>query len=57
MSGWRANPLLPDGLQYEGTVWGDTPQQLYGETGAQSTILHALDAALGITHEAGWCDS
>jgi indoleamine 2,3-dioxygenase len=28
------------------------PQQLYGETGAQSPILHALDAALGIRHEA-----
>ena len=30
------------------------PQQLYGETGAQSPILHALDAVLGIEHEAGW---
>lgn len=28
------------------------PQQLYGETGAQSAILHSLDAALGIQHDA-----
>lgn len=27
------------------------PQQLYGETGAQSAVLHALDAALGIRHD------
>jgi hypothetical protein len=27
-------------------------QQLYGETGAQSAILHSLDAALGIQHDA-----
>ncbi len=28
-----------------------TCSQLYGETGAQSSILHAFDAALGIEHE------
>lgn len=54
MSGWRGNPALPDGLIYEGQH-GGAPQQLYGETGAQSSILHALDAALGIQHdECSW---
>ncbi|KAF6259979.1 hypothetical protein COO60DRAFT_937829 [Scenedesmus sp. NREL 46B-D3] len=53
MSGWRNNDALPQGLVYEG-LWGSQPQQLYGETGAQSTVVHALDAALGIQHKQGW---
>uniref|UniRef100_A0A383VPZ4 Indoleamine 2,3-dioxygenase n=1 Tax=Tetradesmus obliquus TaxID=3088 RepID=A0A383VPZ4_TETOB len=53
MSGWRNNEALPQGLVYEG-LWGNQPQQLYGETGAQSTVVHALDAALGIQHTKGW---
>ncbi|MEW5320505.1 MAG: hypothetical protein WDW38_011573 [Sanguina aurantia] len=52
MSGWRNNPLLPNGLIYEGV--SDTPMQLYGETGAQSSIVAAFDAALGITHDSVW---
>lgn len=50
MSGWRGNPALPDGLVYEGQFGGQA-QQLYGETGAQSSIVPALDAALGIQHD------
>ncbi|GLC73238.1 hypothetical protein PLESTF_001350500 [Pleodorina starrii] len=49
MSGWRNNPNLPQGLIYEGV--SPEPVQLYGETGAQSSILHAFDAALGVQHE------
>jgi indoleamine 2,3-dioxygenase len=52
-SGWRNNPALPDGLVYAG-LWGNQPQQLYGETGAQSTIVPAFDAVLGIQHQKGW---
>jgi indoleamine 2,3-dioxygenase len=52
-AGWRNNDVLPQGLIYEG-LWGNQPQQLYGETGAQSTVVHALDAALGIKHKQGW---
>lgn len=52
-SGWRNNPALPDGLVYGG-MWGGEPQQLYGETGAQSTIVPAFDAVLGIKHQKGW---
>ncbi|MUL67907.1 hypothetical protein BOO86_25775 [Mycobacterium sp. CBMA 234] len=47
--GWKNNPALPDGLIYEGT-FGGAPQQFAGETGAQSTIIPALDAALGVCH-------
>lgn len=52
MSGWRGNDALPAGLVYAG-VW-EAPVQLYGETGAQSGILAAFDAALGVEQQAGW---
>lgn len=49
--GWKNNPALPEGLRYEGVAaYGGQPQQFRGETGAQSSIIPALDAALGITH-------
>jgi indoleamine 2,3-dioxygenase len=50
--GWKNHPALPQGVTYEGVeAYGGTPQQFRGETGAQSSIIPALDAALGITHE------
>ena len=52
MFGWRDNPMLPEGLIYTGVeAWGDRPVQFRGETGAQSSIVPALDAFLGISHE------
>ena len=55
MSGWRSNPLLPDGLLYEGVGdEGATAMYIYGETGAQSSILSTIDAMLGVTHKEGW---
>jgi indoleamine 2,3-dioxygenase len=52
MFGWKGNPALPDGVIYQGvSALGGRPQQLAGETGAQSTIIPALDAALGISHQ------
>ncbi len=49
--GWKNNPALPEGLVYEGVAaYGGQPQQFRGETGAQSGIIPAVDAALGITH-------
>jgi indoleamine 2,3-dioxygenase len=49
--GWKDHPLLPDGVVYEGvTALGGRPQRFRGETGAQSGIVPALDAALGVTH-------
>lgn len=49
--GWKNNPALPDGLIYEGVAaLHGVPIQLRGETGAQSSIVPALDAGLGIRH-------
>ncbi len=49
--GWKNHPALPEGVLYEGVeAYGGAPQQFRGETGAQSAIIPALDAALGITH-------
>lgn len=48
--GWKNNPALPNGLIYIG-VDDNKPQFFRGETGAQSTIIPAIDAVLGITHE------
>jgi indoleamine 2,3-dioxygenase len=52
MFGWRNNPALPAGMVYEGVAeYGGRPMQFYGETGAQSTVIPSIDAALGISHE------
>ena len=52
LHGWANHPALPEGLIYEGVeAYGDRPQQFRGETGAQSSLVPTLDAALGITHQ------
>jgi indoleamine 2,3-dioxygenase len=49
--GWKNSPSLPNGIAYEGVgSYAGQPQQLRGETGAQSSIVPCLDAGLGITH-------
>jgi indoleamine 2,3-dioxygenase len=49
--GWANQPSLPSGVVYEGVAeYAGKPQYLRGETGAQSSIIPALDAALGVTH-------
>jgi indoleamine 2,3-dioxygenase len=49
--GWRNSPALPEGLLYEGVpAYHEKPQSFRGETGAQSSIVPALDAGLGIRH-------
>jgi indoleamine 2,3-dioxygenase len=49
--GWKNHPLLPHGVVYEGVArFGEKPQLFRGETGAQSGIVPALDAALGVAH-------
>jgi len=51
--GWRNHPDLPDGVVYEGVKeYGGRPQTFRGETGAQSAIVPALDALLGVQHGA-----
>lgn len=50
--GWKNHPDLPNGVIYEGVAeYGDEPQRFRGETGAQSAIVPALDAVLGVHHE------
>lgn len=50
--GWKDNPALPEGLIYDGvTEYNNKPQKFRGETGAQSSIVPALDAVLGLAHE------
>jgi indoleamine 2,3-dioxygenase len=49
--GWKNNPALPDGLVYDGVdTYRGKPQKFRGETGAQSGIIPAIDAALGVAH-------
>ena len=49
--GWANHPSLPAGMIYEGVEdYGGIAQSFRGETGAQSSIIPALDAALGIAH-------
>ncbi len=49
--GWKDNPALPDGVVYEGVGTKEgRAVRLRGETGAQSAIVPALDAALGVAH-------
>jgi indoleamine 2,3-dioxygenase len=50
--GWKNHPDLPDGVIYDGVeAYGGRPQQFRGETGAQSSIVPALDALLGVGHK------
>lgn len=50
--GWKNNPVLPEGLIYEGVKpYNNQPQKFKGETGAQSSIVPVFDAILGIEHE------
>jgi indoleamine 2,3-dioxygenase len=51
LHGWANHPSLPSGMVYEGVDnYGGRPQTFRGETGAQSSIIPSLDAALGIRH-------
>jgi len=50
--GWKDNPALPYGLVYQGVEeLQGLPQVFRGETGAQSSIIPSMDAALGVPHE------
>ncbi|MEM9172295.1 MAG: indoleamine 2,3-dioxygenase [Pseudomonadota bacterium] len=49
--GWKDNPALGAGLIYEGVASTDAqPQSFRGQTGSQSSIVPAMDAALGLGH-------
>lgn len=50
--GWNNNPSLPNGLLYDGVqAWQGKPQTFRGETGAQSSIIPALDTFFAVEHE------
>ncbi len=50
--GWRDHPVFAQGLLYTGvTDYNGKPQRFRGETGAQSSIIPSLDAALGVAHQ------
>ena len=44
--GWDLHPIVYEGVP----EYGGEPQKFHGETGAQSSIVPCLDAALGIRH-------
>lgn len=49
--GWKDNPALPHGMWYEGVeAYEGRPQTFRGETGAQSSIIPSIHAALGISY-------
>lgn len=52
--GWKDNPALPRGVVYEGVDAFATQGQFFrGETGAQSSIIPAIDRILEVGHEEG----
>ena len=49
--GWKNNPATSNGVIYEGVEeFSNEPKFFRGETGAQSSIVPAVDALLGINH-------
>jgi indoleamine 2,3-dioxygenase len=51
--GWKDHPALAQGVVYEGVAaFRGRAQRLRGETGAQSGIVPAVDALLGVDHAA-----
>ncbi|RIA37717.1 indoleamine 2,3-dioxygenase [Hephaestia caeni] len=52
LNGWHDNPALPQGMVYEGVGrFADRPIAMRGQTGSQSSIVPAMDALFGVTHE------
>ncbi|XP_069037599.1 indoleamine 2,3-dioxygenase 2-like isoform X2 [Lepisosteus oculatus] len=49
LSGWKDNPMLPEGLRYEG-VW-EEPRHFSGGSAAQSSAIQCFDELLGIRHK------
>ncbi|MBB4641877.1 PrnB family protein [Rhizorhapis suberifaciens] len=50
--GWKNNPVLGAGLIYEGVGrYRDEAQAFCGQTGSQSSIVPAMDALFGVTHQ------
>lgn len=57
MSGWTDDRTHPEGMMYEGVPSNSNEgrwrrEHYFGETGAQSTLIPAIDAALGLSCDA-----
>jgi indoleamine 2,3-dioxygenase len=48
LAGWKGNPLLPDGMLYEGV--SKTRQLLHGASAAQSSLIAAFDVFFDVKH-------
>ncbi|KNC77200.1 hypothetical protein SARC_10335 [Sphaeroforma arctica JP610] len=46
--GWRGNPVLPNGMVYEGV--SETPFYFAGGSAGQSSLIQSIDIALGVHH-------
>ncbi|HVI99704.1 MAG TPA: indoleamine 2,3-dioxygenase [Sphingomonas sp.] len=52
LNGWQDNPAIPEGMVYEGVGrFAERPIAMRGQTGSQSSIVPAMDALFGVTHE------
>src|SRR3546814_16659987 len=52
LNGWHDNPALPQGMVYEGVDrFADRPIAMRGQTGAHSSIVPAMVALFGVSHE------
>ncbi|CAF1357940.1 unnamed protein product [Rotaria sp. Silwood1] len=49
LAGWKGNPLLPDGMLYEGV--SETRQFLHGASAAQSSLIAAFDVFFDVKHD------
>ncbi|XP_016381699.1 indoleamine 2,3-dioxygenase 2-like [Sinocyclocheilus rhinocerous] len=49
LSGWKDNPLMPEGLVYEEVQ--EKPMEFSGSSAAQSSTIHCFDELLGVQHE------
>ncbi|UJR20213.1 hypothetical protein I4U23_023344 [Adineta vaga] len=49
LSGWKGNPLLPDGMLYEGI--SEIPQSIHGASAAQSSLIAAFDVFFNVKHD------
>lgn len=50
--GWKNNAALGEGLIYKGVAkYAGKPQAFRGQTGSQSSIVPAMDALFGVSHE------
>jgi indoleamine 2,3-dioxygenase len=49
LAGWKGNPLLPDGILYEGVT--ETRQVLHGASAAQSSLIATFDVFFDVKHD------